>query len=203
MKKGRKVFKIVTCIVALGVILFCALGAYTLFGSATKSTSDISYYLAMTGEGEGHAALSFLGGRAEISCPYDMPTQADLDACQSCRFDYTAKRVSIFESHAYILVCKYPEEAYIAQKEVVNRKYKPFTGEIPGEGNNALENEFELDGFSFTAAEGGNYPKRMLFVGGSDGTNEIAYIYFYDTDLDYISGSMPEFILEDTGWGRM
>ena len=202
MKKGRKVFKIVTCIVALGVILFCALGAYTLFGSATKSTSDISYYLAMTGEGEGHAALSFLGGRAEISCPYDMPTQADLDACQSYRFDYTAKRVSIFESHAYILVCKYSDDSYTTQKESVNGKYQQFTGEIPGDGT-TLENEFELDGFSFSAVEGGNYPKRMLFIGCSDSTNEIAYIYFCDTDLDYISESVSEFILEDTGWGRM
>lgn len=202
MKKGRKVFKIVTCIVALGVILFCALGAYTLFGSATKSTSDISYYLAMTGDGEGHAALSFLGERAAINCPYDMPTQADLDACQSYRFDYTAKRVSIFESHAYILVCKYSDDSYTTQKESVNGKYQQFTGEIPGDGT-TLENEFELDGFSFSAIEGGNYPKRMLFIGCSDSTNEIAYIYFYDMDLDYISGSMPEFILEDTGWGRM
>lgn len=203
MKNSNKIFRIVTCTVSLIVILFCVVGAFALFGSSTKSTDDISYYLAMTGEREGYASLPFLGSHAQIDCPYSLPTQAELEACESYRFDYTAKRASIFESHAYTMICKYSKEGYMAQKDMVNGKYKPYTGDIPGGGNTTLDKEFELDGFSFTAVEGGDYPKRMLFVGCSDSTNEIAYIYFYDTDLDYISGTILEFIQYDTGWGRM
>ena len=44
------------------------------------------------------------------------------------------------------------------------------------------------------------YPKELVFVGVSQSRNEIAFIYFYDFDLDYIDRSFADFLIEDCGW---
>ena len=36
-------------------------------------------------------------------------------------------------------------------------------------------------------ADGGEYPKKFGIVGYNDETKEIAYLWFYDPDLDFIA----------------
>ena len=45
--------------------------------------------------------------------------------------------------------------------------------------------------------------KEMLFVGTSDETGEIAYIYFYDSDLDSVSRGAAALLRECTGWDKV
>ena len=63
---------------------------------------------------------------------------------------------------------------------------------------------FELDGFEFQMLSlseyGLYYPKEMVFIGVSEEDNAIAYVYYYDFDLDYISQSFPDFLIEECGW---
>ncbi|MFR5172590.1 MAG: hypothetical protein ACLTD6_15570, partial [Clostridium paraputrificum] len=68
------------------------------------------------------------------------------------------------------------------------------------------ENEFKVNSYTFRVASGNesytaDYPKSFGMVGTSDDKKSIAYLYFYDSDLDYISKkdnrtSMLEFIKE-------
>ena len=60
-----------------------------------------------------------------------------------------------------------------------------------------------MDGFDFRCIEGGSYPHAMLFIGTSDAAREIAYLYFHDQDLDYISDGMEDFIRGETGWNEV
>ncbi len=63
---------------------------------------------------------------------------------------------------------------------------------------------FELDGYRFkmlsTSEYGLYYPKEIVFVGISEGNNEIAFVYFEDRDLDYIEDSFEDFLLDECGW---
>ena len=71
---------------------------------------------------------------------------------------------------------------------------------------NGLEKEtfFTLDGFYFQMMSQKEYklyyPKTMAFIGISEENNEIAYVFYDDIDLDYIGGSLSDFLIEDCGW---
>ena len=44
------------------------------------------------------------------------------------------------------------------------------------------------------------YPHDFIFVGTSDMEQSICYIYYLDTDLDYIDTSFEEFLRKECGW---
>lgn len=189
--------------VCFGILLIVGC-AYLMFGSNVKTTDDISYYRALSGETEGSDMIPILFEEYDMPCPYDLPKLNELDPASDYRFHYMAKRESFFQSHAYILIVSYDEEEYATQKQLLNENYVYRTDLIEGE-DTGIEPKFRLDGFAFHAADADaeyseGYPKAMLFIGTSDAENEIAYIYFYDQDLDYVSPSLPEFILRETGW---
>lgn len=198
MKKRDKVFSILIAV----ALLLVGFSVYVLFSFTTKSTDDISYYMALCEETDGETCLPILGSRQEIDCPYSLPKQDYLDLCTDYRFDYTAKRVSVFESHAYTLICKFSDDLYTKEKANLDNKYEYLKTDTPGL-QVYLKTEFELNGFSFSTIKGGDYPKDMLFVGFSDSTNEIAYIYYHDMDLDSVSPSITDFIKKETGWNNI
>ena len=199
MQKRNKIFIIVPSVIVAIVLLSVGFFLYVLFGFSTKSTDDISFYMALCEETDGETCLPILGKRLELDCPYNLPKQDYLDLCTDYRFDYTAKRVSVFESHAYTLICKFSDDTYTNEKSNLDYKYKYLNKDILGIYGYS-ETEFELNGFSFRTIMGGNYPKDMLFIGCSDNTNEIAYIYFHDFDLDSLPSSITDFIKKETGW---
>lgn len=200
--KLRKILTHGLCIILVLIVLLIGWLAYMFLGTNSRSTDDMSYYMTISKQSDGHTALPILRQRLKVHCPYDLPKQEYLDSCLDYRFDHTAKRMGPFCSFAYTLICEFSEDAYAAEKASLDSLYTYTTEAIQGDGT-SFQPEYELDGFYFRAVEGGYYPHEMLFIGYSDSSNEIAYIYFHDEDLDYVSPSLPDFINENTGWNNL
>ncbi len=196
----RKCIKIILIVLLVGFLTFAGLFLFLMFGSNTYKTEDIAYYQAISGETDGPNALAILGQQVDIpECPYALPWLNKLEPYEDYRFNYTARRVSFFESHAYILIVEYDEAEYSNRKVALETQYSWLAEEIPGE-EKGVSPEFRLDGFWFRSVAGGYYPKEMLFIGTSDADAEIAYIYIYDFDLDWVGPTVSDFLREETGW---
>ncbi len=122
-----------------------------------------------------------------------MPKSENLGEYEAAEFRHFHKeRLLGFDSDAYTLIVKYNEEEYEKEKYEIDTEYIGFK-------------KFELDNFDFTLVESNqlnsiNIPKEMLFVGISNSTYEIAYVYFYDDDFDYMDKNYAEFLIKDCGW---
>lgn len=191
--KRRKKFWITVGLVA-ALVGGCA---HIAVGVTRKHTDDPAYYRAVAGEIEGHTALPVLGQRVDVPCPFELPILAQLEAEADCRFDYTVYRLGIFESHTYILIADYAT-GYSEAAAALDGAYSWREEEAFG-----VEPEFEMDGFCFRAVEGEDDPHQMLFIGTSDATGEIAYIYFYDQDLDQVPQGIVQLLKEDSGWNEV
>ena len=208
---GKKVLKIVGILALTAALLFTlciGLGIYVILGSDSKDTSDIGYYQVLSGETEGSDMIPVLGTEFDMPCPFDLPRLSELEPCEDFRFNYTAIRHGIFQSHAYILIVTYNEADYGQRKTELENEYVYLTDTFWGGGE--AENhspEFDLDGFGFRAVQKGEEDrsdvKYMFFVGASDERQEIAYIYYHDQDLDYIDYSLGEFLKDETGWNKV
>lgn len=195
----KKLFKIISLVLVFVFLAFVGLILFIMFGSNTYETADIAYYQAISGEIDGPNSLAILGEQIDIpDCPYELPFLNELEPFENYRFNYTARRVSIFESHAYILIAEYSDAEYAARKTELDSRYIWRTDEDRG-----VSCQFILDGFRFRTVEGGRYPKEMLFIGTSDESGEIAYIYFWDPDLDDVSPSVEDFLTDETGWRKV
>lgn len=199
MKKGC----CIGCAVVLALIVaFIGFTLYLLFADSVQNTTDIAYYQALSGETEGPNSLPILGEQIDIYCPYEMPKLSALEPCEEMRFLYQARRMIAFESHSYILHLRYDAAGYEARIQAFEETYdwrtEPITGETQGVSPN-----FELDGYRFHCVEGGYYPKEMLCIGTREEDHEIAILYFYDQDLDFVSPDMPEFLLDETCWSQV
>lgn len=182
------------------VIMLCVSGC----SANTKSTGDLSYYRALSGESGGADMMPVFGDEFDMPCPYELPLLAELEPYRDIRFDYTAKRAFIFQSHAYVLIAEYDENTYAVQRAELEQKYTYCTEQSQGISDGDMtEFAYTMDEFEIRAVEGGHYPKEMLFIGFSDTKQEVAIIYFYDQDLDYIDDPLGKFIEENTGWGRV
>ncbi len=185
-------------------VVCVGLVGYVLFSTSEKSTDNIGYYQALSGELEGTDMIPVLGEEFDLYCPYDLPWLSELEPYEDYRFDYTAIRRSIFQSHAYTLIVSYDAEIYQHKKAALLQDYSYLTDTFSGGGE--VENhspEFDLDGFHFRAVrEDRDHAdvQNMFFVGFSDEHNEIVFLYYHDQDLDYIDCSLPAFISEETGW---
>lgn len=189
-------------IIVIGILAAVGFIGFMIFGTNTYVTEDIAYYRALSGETDGPNSQAIFGEQIDILCPYELPHLETLEAYEDCRFNYMARRISFFESHAYILIVEYGESEYTQRKAALEKSYSWLKEEILGE-EEGVSPEFALDGFDFRAVEGGYYPKEMFLVGTCDETGEFAYIYFYDQDLDYIGPDMPGFLLKETGWSKV
>ena len=203
MKKHTKIILGIVAAVLLAVLIRWGPILCLMLIRNEKSTSDISYYQALSGETDGHKTLPILGQRLDIGCEYDLPWLSELEPYEDCRFNYTTRQIAIFETHSYILILEYDADTYARQKEKLKTAYSYVNENLPGE--TSLEEhspEFELDGFRFRAVgeDPYDYPKYMFFVGTSDETREVAYIYFHDVDLDYLHPTVADFLREETGW---
>jgi len=130
-----------------------------------------------------------------------MPTLDSLPDYQSLDYKYNHKSMVIFESEALVLVVKYDDETFESEKRKLDEKYI-FLNHIIDRDNHANEYiipeyKFSINSFNFRVIEGNGsdntfFPKRFGMVGISDESNSIAYLYFYDSDLDIIKGSNDE-----------
>lgn len=184
------------------LLLLAGVFGYVVFGVKTRDTDDISYYLSLYEASQSDEIYpKTLYSDSPVVCDFDLPDKAYLDSCLDYRFNFMQKLAFIFMSDSYVLVCEFFEEDYEKEKQILAEKYPSSEKDFRGEDRH-VDSKFELDGFSFYAVEGSDV-KQMLLVGVSDSTNEIAYIFFYDPDIDYIDNSMSAFIKKETGWKKV
>lgn len=117
-------------------------------------------------------------------------------------YNYYSSHFGIFTCDSNTLICKYNEEMYTEQKELLDKKYIFQSNTVNDYGYND-EQATELDDYSFRLLSIDdykiNYPKAVFLIATNDTENEIVYMSFYNDDLDYIE-SLSEFIKEDCGW---
>lgn len=180
MKKAIKIILIVILILAIVVGGFFA---WCMFGSRTSTKSTYYEEIATTDGG--------------------LPTVDSLPEHISVEYKYFEDYMLIFTSKAYTMIIEYDEDIYNEQKEIA---HLPFENIDEWTTYNREDDEIitntspiELDGFSFKMFSE-YYPKEIYFIGTNDETNQIAYIYFEDDDLDTISVSYSTFIRNSCGW---
>ena len=131
-----------------------------------------------------------------------LPTIDTLPEHKSVKYKYFKDYMGVFESEAYTMIVKYDEETYENQKKTIYEPLKNIEDlYLPNDEDEIKRNTspIEFDGFSFEMYSV-DYPKAIYFVGTNDETNQIAYIYFVDHDLDEISEPYSVFIDESCGW---
>lgn len=133
-----------------------------------------------------------------------MPSLSEIDQpIQTEYYKYYSEFGVFFTCDAGILICKYDDSTYKAQKNIVDTTYVFQTAPIDVSGYD-VEPIVNIDDYQFRmlSLEGEYnlvYPKFLAFIATNDAENEIAYIWFYDVELDYIE-SMTDLINNDCGW---
>ena len=105
---------------------------------------------------------------------------------------FSRKDKSIFPEYSMQLVVKYDEEEFLKEKEKLNTAYTyldvPQTADFDDTVFTIPIESFSAAGFDFKVAKFDDtvYPKNFGMVGISDEKFEIAYLWIYAPDLDYI-----------------
>ena len=118
-----------------------------------------------------------------------MPALENIGEYQSveyrCRKDH-----GLFPAFSMQLVVKYGEDVFTAEKERLESAYTYLDDAVKYEdGDYRIPiAEFTCNGMDFkiTKFEDTNYPKNFGMVGISNEKMEIAYLWFYSQDQDYI-----------------
>ena len=120
-----------------------------------------------------------------------MPNLEDIGEYKEAKY-YTRKDETIFSEYSMQLVVKYDEEIFLKEKERLESAYtyldKPQKSEWDDTVYTIPIEDFSSAGFNFKIAifEDTVYPKNFGMVGISDEKFEIAYLWIYAPDLDYI-----------------
>ncbi len=110
--------------------------------------------------------------------------------------NYKYHSMAIFSQEAYTTILKYNKDEFEAEKSKIESNYKFYSTPIE---NEEAEPIFSYEGFDFRVEISNWYPKEMNLVGINEATNEIAFITFYDYDLDTID-DYEEFLDYYCGW---
>lgn len=180
MKKAIKIILIVILVIA---IIFGGLFIWDLFGF--RISTKAKYYEEIASGSE------------------YLPTADSLPEHKSVEYKYYQKNMLIFMSQSYTMIVEYDEETYKSQKDVAHLPFEninEFISSYEDEEEIVTNKEtIELDGFSFKMYSE-FFPKYIYFIGFNDETNQIAYIYFEDSDLDVIDEPYSTFIRTYCGW---
>lgn len=147
------------------------------------------------------------GTKIDTEAKNFMPAIEELPKYQGISYKYNHTSIILFETDAIALVVNYDEETYKKEKEKLTEKYKFLDQKVVSDFDKSKyyipEYKFSINSYDFKVPEGDDnykakYPKSFGMIGMSDEKKSIAYLYFYDYDLDYIksdSGSpMADFI---------
>lgn len=133
-----------------------------------------------------------------------MPKISELGSPEEIEYNKAVSSAAIFVSEADHLICRYTDEDYEVQKARLEEGYV-FQNEPIYSDDALCQPEVTIDEYRFRMlsleaySQELYYPKEVMLVGYSEEAKEIAYIFFYDIDLDFIS-SLEEFIEDDCGW---
>jgi len=122
-----------------------------------------------------------------------IPSVSQLRNFEKIEYHYYESENFFSDAGTHILILQYDEKSYFSEKEAVNYQYYYDTKTA-----NVLIDNFEFNMLS-DEAYSIFYPKDVAFIATNDATHEIAYLRFFDVELDYIS-DMSNFILNECGW---
>ncbi len=120
-----------------------------------------------------------------------MPNLGDIGVYKDVEY-FIRKDETIFPEYSMQFVVKYDEEEFLREKEKLNTAYtylkEPQKADFDDTVYTIPIEEFSASGFNFKIAKFKDtvYPKNFGMVGVSDETFEIAYLWIYAPDLDYI-----------------
>ncbi len=175
MKRTFKVLCIIISLIILSVVIYFGILIYNVYPK-TKVSDDIKFYNELV------EIVDFL------------PEVSELNNYDEISFKYTGEE-GLFSSYSYILKVSYSEDVFKTENERIKDKYYfdcKYSDEI-------IIDTFKIKVLDLEKYEL-RYPKYLAFIGVSESTNEIVYIYYKDEDLDTIGDSWEEFILNDCNW---
>lgn len=124
-----------------------------------------------------------------------MPIIDDLPKYQNIACKYTHKSMLMFESDSVALIVNYDDKTYESEKDKLVEKYNFLNQKVPFNADKDKyiipEYEFSVNSYNFRVVAGNEkskaeFPKSFCMIGTSKEKKSIAYLYFYDEDLDYI-----------------
>lgn len=174
MKKWLKL--LLTVVVVVLVLLLLAIGViiYSAFNTISKTDTDFSNYEMY--RSELHYAEDFL------------PPQSELMSADNLHFAYQENSMAIFISKTIAVTVQYSPAEYEVAKQNIAAEYVFLDAPIPyhSEGAYELDNAFSYRGYDFQVVP---YLDCRYFgmIGINDDTYSIAYLYYSDTDRDFIA----------------
>ena len=181
MKKVFKTLRIVfrVLLIALGIIIVLQLllfgvVIYSAFNPIIKTdTNWNNYEMYRT---ELHYAEEFL------------PSQNEFSNAKAVHFSYQKNFMLMFISKTVAVTVQYTPEEYLRAKESITQRYDFLDAPMLYHRDNdyELDNSFTYKGYDFCVV---SYASCRYFgmVGTNDDTCSIAYLYYSDTDRDYIA----------------
>ncbi|UOQ83469.1 hypothetical protein [Gracilibacillus salinarum] len=123
-----------------------------------------------------------------------MPVLDDLPDYEDVEYVYTHKRMLLFQAHSAALIVHYDQETYESEKEKLADHYTFLNHEISSDHSEGMiipDFEFAINSYTFKVVKGNeeshtDYPKSFGMIANSDEKQRVAYLYFYDFDLDLI-----------------
>lgn len=140
----------------------------------------------------------------------NMPQLSSLGDYKSVGTLYHQADDLFFEWKAYTLIAEYEEVAFETAAEEMRERYVFQNAALIDKVEEYTHSpDFELDGYSFSvlalnvySQEDSEFPEEIYFVGVNKSLKRIAYVYFYDPDLDYVE-SLDHILTEYCGWGKI
>lgn len=124
-----------------------------------------------------------------------MPDLEDLPEYENIEYKYTEKPMLIFKSHSVALIVSYDDDTFESEKEKLGEQYTFLDKKISSYADKSKyfipEYEFSVQSYTFRVIDkegisNTEFPKYFGMIGVSEEKKSIAYLYFYDEDLDYI-----------------
>lgn len=165
-----------------------------IFSGCTSSSSDINEYLKT-------------GSLLDTESKDVMPKLSDLGDYISTEYSYTHTDAIIFEDNAVVLNVTYDDENYKIEKEKIDEAFIFYVDPSDKERDEFEKNKindfaygFDIESYTFRIVSKDDenttgIPKSFGMIATSDEKKSIAYLYFYDSDLDTISYENEENIM--------
>ena len=175
MKKFLKFLCIALSLVIVSIIIYFGVLIYSVYPK-TRISEDIKIYSELV------ETVNFF------------PEVSELSNYDGMSFKYSENE-GLFSWYSYILKVSYSDVDFETEKTRIEENYsfdKRFSDII------------EVDSFNIRVLDIEKYqleyPKYLAFLGVSESTKEIVYIYYEDQDLDTIGESWEDFILDNCNW---
>lgn len=114
----------------------------------------------------------------------DYFNETNIGEYKDAYFQLYHKNMFIFESDSSTLVASYSDAEYAKQVEFLNQEITFLEKDEYGVHGNFSINNWD---FQVCVSEESNIPKDFAMVAFNDEECKIAYLEFYDRDIDYVS----------------